>query len=238
MKIFEMITPEMVTIATVALAALTLLLFLIVLISIASLSRVKKRLLAIGEKCVELEEKHTSLRQNSQMMSTHMNSLSEAADKIVSLESHLDSLDSQIASVGNVAEKLTSIEHQLDGLDQRIAQSHNQLKEHESKLNELDTFIGQTGQLIGKNAAGFSQAIQRFHTLEQEFQGLKAFQRSFEQIRHRILNALGATPVERPSQQTSNTEQKGLKEENVIPSEPKVPHTEDLYKSRMPYRYP
>jgi chromosome segregation ATPase len=239
MKIFEIITPEMVSFATVVLAMFTLFLLLMVLITIASLSRVKRRLLGMGEKLLELERKHTSLQQNSQMMSTHTASLSEAADKIESLEPRLKSLDNQIAGLAQTADKLTSIDQRLDGIDQRIAQSQDQLTGHESKLNEHDTIIGQTGQLMGKNATVFSQAIQRIRTLEQEFQGLKVFQRTFEQIRHRILNALDAMPTEtteRP-QNMPTPEQKVFKEETDTPSGEKPTDLEDYYKSRT-HRYP
>ena len=84
--------------------------------------------------------------------------------------------------------------------------------------------------MMGQKAAGFNKAVQRIHTLEDEFQGLKVFQRTFEQARNRILNVLGGIPDDI---NTPTTEPNDSHEETVIPSEGKQPGTEDFPESRM-----
>lgn len=203
----ERITPEiMVTMAIASLAALT---FLMVLMALASLSRVKRRLLHLGEKLLEVENQQAALQQVKQMMSNNIAGQAEATDKI------------------------TSIERRLDGFEGRIAENRNQLTGHVSKLNEYDNLLGQTGQLMGKNAAGFNQAIQRIHTLEDDFQGIKAFQRTFEQTRNRILDALGAAPAKMLTHNPLPAERDPFKEEALISSEAERPDAENLR-----YRYP
>jgi len=237
-KIVEMFTPEMIAIAILSLTALTVFTFLMVLITIASLRRVKKHFLVIVEECVELKEKHAALQQVRQTMSNTVARLTEVDDKIESIERRSDEFDNKIAGLAEAADKIGSIERHLNGFDHKIAENRNQLTGHESKLKEHDTLLGQAGQMMGKEAAGFNQAVQRIHILEEEFQGLKVFQHTFEQTRNRILNVLGATPGEMPPRNALTTEQKDPKGETVIQSEGKLPDTEGFDKSRMRYRYP
>jgi chromosome segregation ATPase len=233
----EMTTPEIITIAIASLAALT---FLMLLITIASLSRVKKHLLAIAGRSIELEERHEALRQSSHKIASNSTTgLAEAADKITSIELRLDGFDDRILEsqkIGNsteVAQKIASIELRLDGFDNKIAESRNQLTGHESKLNEHDTLLGQAGQMIGKNALGFTQTIQRIQTLEDKVQDLKAFQSTFEQTRNRILDALGAKQAKIPAHNTLTVERKAPEQEAPIPSEERAPNTEGFHKSRL-----
>ena len=147
----------------------------------------------------------------------------EAAQRLGSIEQRLDEIDSTGARLTEATDKIESIEGRLNECDKSIAKSHHQLAGHESKLKEHDTLFGQTGELMGKKAAGFNQAVQRIRILEEGFQGLKVFQRTFEQTRNRILNILGGVPVEMPPHNTPTTERKDSKEETVIPSEGKLP---------------
>ena len=150
--------------------------------------------------------------------------------KIVSLSRMMGNT---VANLAEAIDRVESIERRLDGFGDEIAGNQNRLEGHGSKLNEHDTLLAQAGQMMGKEAAGFNQAIQRIHTLEDDIQGLKAFQRTFEQTRNRILDALGAMSVEIPPPNAQTTEQKDSKEETVIPSEEKILDTEDFHKSRM-----
>ena len=233
----EMITPEIMAIAIAFLAVLT---FLMLVITIASLSRVKKHLLAVAGRTVELGERHEALRKSSHKIASNSTTgLAEAADKITSIELRLDGFDDKIvesqkiASSTEIAEKIASIERRLDGFDNKIAASRNQLTGHESKLNEHETLLGQAGQMMGKNALGFTQTIQRIHALEDKVQDLKAFQSTFEQTRNRILDALGAKQAKIPAQNTLTTERKAPKQEVPIPSEERVADTEDFHRPRM-----
>jgi chromosome segregation ATPase len=211
-KMVEMFTPEMTAIAIVILTVLTLFTSLMVLMTIVSLSRIKKHLLLIVEKSLELEEKNASLQHVRQMMSDSIARLTEAEYKI------------------------ESIERRLDEFDKTIAENKTQFSEHASQLKEHDTLLGKAGQMMGKEAAGFNQAVKRIHGLEEEFQSLKMFQRTFEQTRNRILNALGAMPIEASSEGTRITEQKDSKE-TVVPSDSIIPEAGDFRKSRMSH-YP
>jgi hypothetical protein len=101
-------------------------------------------------------------------------------------------------------------------------------------LKEHDAIIAEAGPMLGKGAAGFKQAVQRIQVLEEEFQSIRAFQSAFEQIRHRIIDAFGATQAKRPSQSTLASGRKDFKEEDLIPSEEKLPDTEDLDKYWTP----
>ena len=134
-----------------------------------------------------------------------------------------------------VPEKITSIERRLDELDNSITECQNQLMDHASKMNEHGTLLGQAGQFIGKKAADFTRAIERMHILEGKFQDLKTFQDNFEQIRKRLVEALGAPPEKMHAQSTLTTEQQDLKEETAIPSDAKISDTKDFHKSRMHY---
>lgn len=247
---FERITPEIMTIAIAALAALSLFTFLMVLIKIISISRVKRRLLNIGRTILEVEEKHEGLRQTDQMLSDKVAHLAKAVEKIEPIERRLDEFDHKIAEAANrigsmehrldgldqkiakAADKIGSMEYHLDGLNHKIAEHQNQLIKLTSKLNEHDTLLAQAGQMIGKDAAGFARAIQQIHTFKEEFQNLKTFQSTFEQIRNRLLDILGAMQVKMPAQDTLASERKAFKEEALIPSEEKQTDPEDLYQSR------
>lgn len=229
-KMVEMFTPEIMTIAITALVALTLLISLMVLIKIVSLSRVKKRLLIIEGKSLGLEETQAAFRQDRQRVNNTVANLTEAADKIESVERRLDEFDNKIAHLAEVADKIESIERHSDELDHKITENYNQLAGQESKLSEHDALLGQAGQMMGEKALDFKQAVQRIHSLEEEFQDIKGFKRAFEQTRNRILNVLGAMLVEMPPQNTPTTEQNNLKEETY---EGKLPDAEDFHKSRM-----
>ena len=210
MEIFETIKPEMVAIITVVLVAGMLLTLMMVLITIASLSRAKKRLYIMSKRLHELEEKHASLKASTQTMGEQATGLVETVEKVASLESRLDECD------------------------KRTAENQHQIEGYVSKMIEHDTILGQAGQLLGKNAASFNQAIQRICTLEEEFQGLKAFRYTFEQIRNHILDALGARPAKMP-QNTTGQEQ--FKYESRAPSEEEMRDRNDFYKSQT-QRYP
>jgi len=259
-KIVEFFTPEFTTIAIVALSVFISFMFLMLLITIASLSRVKKRLLVTRAECLELEKEHALLRKDNKTINAHTARLDKAAEKIVALESHVHNIEEQIPTLAEATEKIvaleshvnhlqnhipaldaateniTSIEGRLLRVDERITESQKRLAELAGKLNEHATLIGQAAQLVGKEAAGFNQAVQRIHILEEEFQGLKVFQRTSEQIRNRMLSVLGALPVETPLQNALTTKQEVSEEETVIPSEGKLLDTEDIRMSRM--RYP
>ena len=211
-KMVEVFTPEMIAIAIVALAALTLLTLLVVLAKIVSLSRVKKRLLLIAEKSLALEEKQAALRQDRQRVNDTLADFAQAADKI------------------------GPIERRLDEFGHKITESQNLLAGHESKLKEHDVLLGQAGQMMGKEAAGFTQVIQRIRILEDEFLSLKVFQRTFELTRNQILNVLVGMPVNLPAQNMLPTDPKAFNEETLTPSDPKMSNPDDFHNSRM-HRY-
>ena len=219
----DMFTPEVIAIVITALAALTLLTFLMLLIYIISQSKIKKRLLITEEKLLALEEKQAALRQDRQRVNSAVTNFAEAAQRTGSIEQRLDEIENNNVRFAEATDKIESIDRRLNECDKSIAKSHHQLAGHESKLKEHDTLFGQTGELMGKKAAGFNQAVQRIRILEEEFQGLKVFQRTFEQTRNRILNVLGGVPVETSPQNTPTTEQKDSKEETVIPPEGNLP---------------
>ncbi|MEJ2704299.1 MAG: hypothetical protein P8Z79_17830 [Sedimentisphaerales bacterium] len=157
----EWFTPEMLVIVLIVLTALTVLNSLILLLTIASLSRAKKRLLAVVGKCVKLEAEQTFVQQARQSTSNN------------------------VAHLCDVDNKIQFIEHRMDAFDSRIAETQNQLVGFESKLREYDNLLGQAGQMMGKETAGFNQAVQRIRMLEEEFQGLRAFRHTFDETRSR-----------------------------------------------------
>ncbi|MFC1635788.1 hypothetical protein ACFL5Z_13195 [Planctomycetota bacterium] len=130
-----------------ALAALTLLTFLMLSIS---LSRTRKRLSVMGDELSELKELCASLQQNNQTINTHMVRLDEAADKIAAIEPRLNNLEHQTSSFAEGAKKIASI------------------------LKECDTQLGETGQMMGKEATAFNRAVQLIHNVEEKFQNLQA----------------------------------------------------------------
>jgi predicted nuclease with TOPRIM domain len=213
MKMFERITPEMMTLAIAALAALTLFTFLMVLISIISLSRVKKRLFAIGKTVHNVEEQHEVLRQTDEMKSYKITNLLKAVDKI------------------------ESIEHHLDELDKKIAGNQRQLTGHLSRLNEHDNVLTHVDQMIGEDTNGLAQAVQKIQTFNEQVQNLEKFQRTFEQIRGRILDVLGTMQVTMPTQDDQIPERKAFRDNILIPSDNTRSDIEDLYQSNT-YRYP
>jgi DNA repair ATPase RecN len=190
---------------------MTLSTFLIVFIRIISLSSIKKRLRVMGDEFIELKERCASLQQNDQTINSRMPRIEGVADKLA-----------------GEAEKITSIERHLDQFHQKITENHDQLTGLASKLKEYDTQLGEAGQMMGKQAAAFNQAVQRIDDLEVKFQNLQEIQSAFEQIRNQILHVFGATQAKRPSQNTLTTERKVFKEEALIPSEEKIPETEGL----------
>ena len=210
----ERFTPEIIAIAIVCLTALTLFTSFAVFKTRSLLSKAQKRLFTVAQKCLELEEELASVQQVRQMTSNNVAHLVEVDDNI------------------------RSIERRMDEFDHKIAENQNQLTGYESKLKEYDTLLGQAGQMMGKEASGLKQAIQRIRTLEEEFQDLKAFQRTFEQIRNRILNALGATLAGTHLRNPPSPEQKVFREEAVSPSELAKTDLEDLYKSRLYFYSP
>ncbi|MFC1634043.1 hypothetical protein ACFL5Z_04315 [Planctomycetota bacterium] len=189
-KIVEMFTPEIIAIAIVSLTALFLFTFLMVIIKMASLSRTKKRLLKIEEQSDAFEEEHQALLKTRQLMGNTEANLAEAMERIGSIEHRLGGFDHRITEA---AENTESIERHLDGFHRKITENHDQLTGLASKLKEHDAIIAEAGPMLGKEAAGFNQAVKRIHILEEAFQDLKAFQSHFEQIRNRILDAFGAT---------------------------------------------
>jgi chromosome segregation ATPase len=224
-----------IAIVIVSLAALTLFTFLMVLVTIASLSRAKKHLFVVAEENSELREKHAAFEHVKHSVSNAIARLAEIDDKIETIERRSDEWDSKILSLAETADKIESIRRRLNDCDSKIAESQNHLAEHKSKLNEHDTLLAQAGQMMGRESSDFNQTIQRVRLLEQDFQNLKGFQRTFEQTRDRILNALSAIPVRMPSQNTLTTEQKDIRRETVTPSEERQPDTEDFrFKTRYP----
>ena len=203
----EGITLEVMSI--IAIASLAALTFLMVLMTMSSLSKVKKRLLVIGKKALELEENHAVVQQAGQKISSNTAGLTEAADRIGSIERH------------------------LEGLDNVIAESQNQIMGHESRLNEHDALLGRDGRIRGKKAMGFTQTIRQKQPLEEKYQDLNVFQHTFEQTRNRILDALDAMQAEMPPQSMRDTERKAFKEQTLFPSEEKRTTAEDFYQSRL-----
>jgi chromosome segregation ATPase len=210
---FERITPEIMTLAIVALAALALFTFLMVLISIISLSRIKRRLFAIGKTIRGVEEQHEALRQTDEMISYKITNLLKAVDRI------------------------ESIERKLDELDRKIAENQRQLTGHLSKLNEHDNVLTHVGQVIGEDTSGFAQAVQKIHTFNEQVQNLEKFQSTFEQVRGRILDVLSAMQVKMPTQDNRIPQRKALRDNTLIPSENTRTDIEDIYQSST-YRYP
>jgi hypothetical protein len=213
-KMVEAFTPEMIAIVIVCLTALTIFHSLLALITLTSLLRAKKRLLNMGKIIHEMDEQHEALRETDEVMSYKLTKLLTAVDKI------------------------GSIECQLDGFDQKIAENQRQLTGHVSKLNEHDHVLTQVNQMIGKDTGGLAHAIQEIRRCKEEVQNLRTFQCTFEQIRDRILDALGAMSVNMSPRNTPSPEQKVFKEEAVITTEPRKNDLEELHQSRMHYHYP
>ena len=242
MKMAELITPEMITIAIASLAVLT---FLMLLITIASLSRVKKRLLIMGAKSFNLEDKQRLLN---------------AVDKVASFESRLDRFDSIIeenqnqlnryelklndhagmfakigqmmsknmADITEAASKITSLESRSDMLENVIVKRQNQFTKYESKINEHDILLGQVSQMLGKNASNFTKGIQRIDTLEEKFQNLEEFQIAVEKARSLIIEAFSTTQIKKLNEDTVISKRKNLHDEIRVPSGEKQLGTEDF----------
>jgi len=138
-----------------------------------------------------------------------------------------------VASLAEVTDKITSIESRLDEFDNKIAESQHQLKGYVSKMDDHDTLLGQTFQMMGKNAANLTRAIKRLDTLEEKYQDLKTFQSAVEQTRSVILDAFGAIQTKMFPKDILTTERRNLQEEDRIPSREKLSDTEDIDKSRM-----
>jgi hypothetical protein len=81
--------------------------------------------------------------------------------------------------IAEATTKITTLESRQNEFESKIAENQNQLTGYMSKLKEYDKLIAQTGQHMGKEAAGYRKAIQRIHTLEEEFESLKVLHRTF-----------------------------------------------------------
>ena len=206
-QMFEGFTPG--TLIAIAIASLTALTFFLVLIAFGSLSRIKKRFLRLGEKVLEFENRQREFQQVKHMTGSNKTSLTETYEKINSLESCLNQLES------------------------KIAETQNKLTEYASKLSDYERLIAQAGQGLGKDAANFKQAIQRVHTLEEEFQALKAFQHTFEQIRHRILDAFDTKTAGMWTDDSVAAQPDRFREEAPMP--PDIRRTD---RENPQYRYP
>ena len=154
-KMVEILTPEIMAIAITSLAAITLLTLFILFIKTLSLSKTKKRLSVMGDELIALKKCCASLQQNNQTINTLTVRLDEAADKIAAIEPRLNNLEHQISSFTERAEKIVSI------------------------LKEYDTPLGEVGQMVGKEATAFNRAVQLIQNVEEKFQDLQAFQRTF-----------------------------------------------------------
>ena len=137
------------------------------------------------------------------------------------------------AGLSEAADKITSIESRLDGFNTKISVSQNQLMGHDSKLNDHDTLLGQTCQMMGKNAANLTRTVKRIDALEEKYQNLKAFQSAVEQTRSLIIEAFGAIQTKMLPNDILTTKRKNLQDEARIASGEKVLDTEDFDISSM-----
>jgi hypothetical protein len=87
--------------------------------------------------------------------------------------------------------------------------------------------------MMGKEAAGFTQVVQRIRILEDEFLSLKVFQRTFELTRNQILNVLVGMPINMPSHNILPSEFKTFNEENLASPDSKTPDADDGQNPRM-----
>jgi chromosome segregation ATPase len=213
---------------------------------------------------LKLNEHATMFGKVDQITDQHLDSFTEAVDKVTSIESRLDEFDNRIsesqnqitghesklnehasmfgkvsqmtvqhvANLTETSDKIKSIDSCLDGFDNKIAENKNQLTEYITKLNDHDTLLGQTFQMMGKNAANLTQVIKRIDNLEEKYQDLKAFQKTVEQTRSVILDAFNAIQTNMLPKDILTTERRSL-QETRIPSGEKLSDTEDIDKSRM-----
>lgn len=242
-KLTEILTPEVIAVTLAALAALTIVTFLMLLIKIVSLSRVKKRLLNITDKSLALEQTQAMFRQDTQRVNDTIANFVQMPDKIELIEHRLDELGQKIAESQNL---LASLESALQGHESALRSNESILKEHESvlrkyeskqkqyesKQKEHETLLGEAGKMMGKEAAGFTQVVQRIRILEDEFLSLKVFQRTFEITRNQILNVLVGMPINLPSHSMLPTEFKNFNEETPASSDSKTSNQDDAYNPR------
>ncbi len=137
------------------------------------------------------------------------------------------------AGLSEAADKIKSIESRLDGFNSKITVSQNQLMGHESKLNDHDTLLGQTCQMMGKNAANLTRTVKRIDALEEKYQDLKAFQSAVEQTRSLILEAFGAIQTKILPNDILTAKRNNLQDEARIASGEKLLETEDFDISSM-----
>lgn len=137
-----------------------------------------------------------------------------------------------VANLAETTDKITSIESRLDEFDNRNDVSQNQLREYISKLNDHDTLLGQTFQMMGKNAANITQVIKRMDNIEEKYRDFKTFQNAVEHTRSIILDAFNAIQTKMLPNDILKTERRNL-QETQIPSGEKLSGTEGANKSRM-----
>ena len=247
----EMFTPEVIAIAIAALTVLTLLTLLMLLIKIVSLSRVKKRLLNIAEKSLALEEKQATFRQDAQRVNNIIANFAQTSDKIEPIEHRLDEFGQKIIESQNLLAGLESAfkghesvlkghesilkEHEsaLRAYESKLKEYESALREYESKQKEHETLLGKAGKMMGKEAAGFTQVVQRIRILEDEFLSLKVFQRTFEITRNQILNVLVGMPINMPTHNVLPSELKNFNEETLGSSDRKTSDADDVHNPWM-----
>ena len=226
------ITPEMITIAIASLAALA---FLLTLITIVSLSRIRKRLLALEAKSLELEEKDELLNAADKitLFDSHLNMsrkiVSENQKQLKGHETKLNEhaamfgkisqiMNQQAANLTQASEKTMFVESCLDGLNKKITESKYQLTAHESKLNEHDNLLGENSQRTGKNADDLTHAFERIEGLDNNYQDIKVFRGAVEKTCSIISNAFGSIQATTLQDDSLTAERQNLHEEARISS--------------------
>ncbi|MBN2316173.1 MAG: hypothetical protein JXM79_19760 [Sedimentisphaerales bacterium] len=247
----------MIAVTLVVLAVLTIVTFLMLLIKTVSLSRVKKRLLNITDKFLALEQTQSIFRQDTQRVSETIANFIQIPDTMELIEHRLDELGQKIAESQNLLASLESAlqghetalqghETALQGHKSTLQRIESILKEHESvlrgyeskqkdfesKQKEHETLLGKAGKMMGKEAAGFTQVVQRIRILEDEFLSLKVFQRTFEITRNQILNVLVGMPINLPPHSMLPTDFKNFNEEIPASSDSKISNQDDVYNPR------
>jgi len=149
------------------------------------------------------------------------------------LNGHESTLNGHESALNGHESTLKGLESTQKGLESILKEHESTLKEYESKQKEHDTLLGKAGQMMGKEAAGFTQVVQRIRILEDEFLSLKVFQRTFEITRNQILNVLVGMPINMPNYNMLPTEHRTFTEDPLASSDAKTSDADDGHNPRM-----
>jgi exonuclease VII small subunit len=120
--------------------------------------------------------------------------------------------------LADVADKIESLEHRVDGFENRINEHVGRLEGYEAKLNENAAKLERANQKTDRNSTGLQQANDRIDTVIQDVENLQQFKIAVQSTRSRILDALGITQTQIPTEVSETTEQENSKPEELSTS--------------------